>query len=171
MRFSQLRVDYAGPRRAALGSQWMSSQRGYLAPSRLVGDAFSLHRGHLGSGATTYIRLARPFDAAATRFDRELAHWGPRTPHAGIAAESRALATATRANIRGFAHGPWIRRLRPFARELVERTRALLAVVRDAPAQASVEGAHWRAAYDRATSGVQRAARRLYADLHGPQVL
>ena len=168
--FRQLRVDYAPPPPESLLSQWMASQRGYLAPSAVSGDAFSLHRGQLGSGAATYIRLADPFDAATNRFDAESAHWGPATPHAGIVAESRAAASATLANIRGFARGPWRARLRPLADALVERTRALLAVVRDAPADASVDLARWRAAYARATDGVRAAAERLYAHLHGPEL-
>ncbi|MGH2849049.1 MAG: G1 family glutamic endopeptidase [Solirubrobacteraceae bacterium] len=84
-RFRQLRVNDATPPRGTLLSQWMSNQRDDIAPSRLAGDAFTLHPTKLTAAVARYLRLIAPPNLAGQAYDTDVAGWrrprrDPRSP-------------------------------------------------------------------------------------------
>jgi hypothetical protein len=163
-------VPAARRRHASFRSQWMTTSRGDLGPTKLSHDGFTLRREHLGAAAATYIRIAQPLDAAANVFYTAEARWSTATPRARIAAESAFYASALRANYRAFARAHWPPRLLPFVHALVVRTRADAAIVAAAPKLGTADLAAWRAAEVRAGRALSAAAYQVLIRTHAPSI-
>ena len=172
VRFSHLRVDWQTPGRRQLLSQWMTMQRGDLAPTPLgPQDTFSVHRAQLGAEATRYRQLANQDDSASNAFFALLQHWNAGTPRAEIDAASATFAAAIRLNIRLLTQPAWPRRLRPYVTALVARQLAMLRLVEAAPQRADADLGAWRKAIQRDGEAISHAAVALKALMHGPQLV
>jgi hypothetical protein len=170
-RFEALLVDSRAPRGPNLMSQWMSTQRGDIAPTPPSDDSFTLRRGRLGVLAARFWRLAAGDDAAASAFDQVEQRWASATPGSQVAADSSAFAAAIRANIRLLAQPPWPPRLRAFARALIGSQLALLRLVESAPGRVPRGLAAWRTAFRRDGRAVADAGFELRSRLHGPDLI
>jgi len=172
VRFSKLRVDWQTPGRRQLLSQWMTMQRGDLAPT-LLGpqDSFSVRGAQLGVEATRYRRLAAQDDSAVSAFDASVQHWNARTPRTEVEAASATFAAAIRLNIRLLAQPAWPRRLRPYVTALIARQLALLRLVEAAPQRAEANLVAWETHLQRDGDAISRAALALKAQTHGPELV
>ncbi|HLW96991.1 MAG TPA: G1 family glutamic endopeptidase [Solirubrobacteraceae bacterium] len=171
--FRNLLVDSVPParrRHAVFRSQWMTTSRGDLGPTKLAHDGFSLRREHLGTAAATYLGIAEPRDAAANIFYAAEARWTASTPRAQIAAESALYAAALRSGYQAFARAHWPSRLLPYIHALLAKIRADAAVVAAAPQQATADLGAWRASEVRAGRALSAAGYQVRIRMHAPSI-
>ena len=164
--FRQLQVNNATPPRGRLLSQWMSNQRGYVAPSRLAGDAFTLHPTKLTAAVARYLRLVAPTDLALQSYGSAIAGWTASDAAVGGRRGVGDVRPDPADEHPLLLHGPWPPRARTAIDTEVARLRALVRIV--AVAAASPDLIRWRLGYRRAATSVGIAGQGVRRRLHGP---
>jgi hypothetical protein len=89
-----LTVDHHAPSYANLESTWMELPGGYLGPTALDDDAFSVTPRKLTAPGAEYLRIIHAVDAAGSRFDAQAGTWRAGTPPATIKQETGLLTSA-----------------------------------------------------------------------------
>ncbi len=168
--FSRLAVNAGHPRYARVRSQWMTENRTDLAPSPLVGDAFSLFQTQPSRIGMHYLQIAVTLDVALAHFESDLARWTVRTPAHTMTSERDVVADAYRLDIEELAATRWPARARPLFGALVAATKLELAQTERAPTRTSGGIERWIAAWSRAGSAASAIAMRVRRVLHLPQL-
>ncbi|MGA2470909.1 MAG: G1 family glutamic endopeptidase [Solirubrobacteraceae bacterium] len=103
--FTRLTVNHAPPRPGNLNSEWMSPERrGYIAPTPVRDDGYSLRHATLGAAAAQYLGIVTPIDSAASRLDSELDTWSPEALRFSRASPTQAVINAACARARRALH-------------------------------------------------------------------
>jgi hypothetical protein len=148
----------------------MSENRVDLAPSPLVGDAFSLTPTRPSAIGTHYLQIAVELDVAWVALQRDIARWTPGTPARRIGAQRAAAATAIAATIQEVSATQWPTVAEPLANHLVAAGVKELAQLRRAPTLTEHGLRRWVRDWRRHAASLSAASRRLRRALDLPQL-
>jgi hypothetical protein len=170
VRIRRLAVDSEPPRYADVSSVWMSANGGYIAPSPVTNDSFTLRPETLTPAGRRYLRAAEAEDAGAKSFGAQAYRWTAATSSSLIATESTKLADALRKSITEFESWRWPEALQGRFETLITETSALLTQTQSASDVTSGELTIWRSNLTRDSLAAGKTARAIRRALDLPQI-
>jgi hypothetical protein len=168
--FRRLAINGSVPNYGEMYSTWMSVNGGYLAPTRLRGNSFTLRRATVSSTGAQYLHVSTPEDVASEAFVADFARWTAKTPYLQIESASLRFAAVLHSNIRALARAQWPTRVRGLIHSLIDDIQVLIEGSRPPAILSPAELAAWRSRWARDAQAVSNVAHVIKWTLNLPEI-
>jgi Peptidase A4 family len=168
VRLTGVAANGVTPRPGELTSSWLTEADGYLAPSPMRGDAFSLTHTQMTAAGFRYLRTIAAQDDATATATPQLMRWAQGVSAPQAAAAARRFVSVLRRTVGTLGHRHWPLVARARVSALRSHTRALMELLSRIPEVTTAGRTAWAVRYERLAETVGIDGRRARQALRLP---